>query len=114
MLLTGAFKATSTQALNIETYLTPIKLELDKKFHQTAARLHSGSLYSDITQGRSTHLRQTRTPLEILENRHTKLLKSSIQELERTPVYIVAPWWQPPDINIASSKEKAIHLHNQH
>lgn len=34
--------------------------------------------------------------------------------LERTPVYIVAPWWQPPDINISSSKEKAIHLHNQH
>ena len=66
-LITGAFKATSTQTLNIETYLTPIKLELDKKVHQTAARLHSGTFYSTITQGRSTHPRRIHTPLEILE-----------------------------------------------
>lgn len=31
---------------------------------------------------------------------------ASIQKLERTPVYIVALWWQPPAINISSSKEK--------
>lgn len=30
-LITGAFNATSGQALNIEAYLTPINLELDKK-----------------------------------------------------------------------------------
>ena len=29
--ITGAFKVTSVPALNIEAYLTPIKLELDKK-----------------------------------------------------------------------------------
>ena len=27
--------------------------------------------------------------------------------------YIVAPWWQPPTINIPNSKEKATQLHNQ-
>lgn len=77
-LITGAFKATSAQALNVEAYLTPIGLELDKKAHQTAARLHSGSLYSTITQGRSTHPRRTPTPLEILEKYHTKLLRNNI------------------------------------
>lgn len=112
-LITGAFKATSTQALNIETYLTQIGLELDKKVHQTAARLYPGPLYSSITQGRSTQSRQTPTPLEDLEKRHAKLLGSSIRELERTPVYIVAPWWQLPNVNISSSKKAAIHLHNQ-
>ncbi len=113
-LITGAFKATFTQVLYVETYLTPIGLELDKKAYQIAICLHSGSLYSTITQGRSTHPRQTLTPLEILKKRHTKLLRSNIQELERITVYIVATWWQPPNINIASSKEKAIYLHNQH
>lgn len=113
-LITGAFKATSTQALNFEAHLTPIGLELDKKAHQTAARLYSGCFYSTITQGRSTHPRQTPTLLEILEKRHTKFLGRNIQELEKRPVYIVAPWWQPPDVNIAISKEKAIHLHSQH
>lgn len=112
-LITKAFKATSTQVLNIQTYLTPIGLVIDKKVHQTAARLHSGSLYSIITEGRSTQPRQTPTPLEVLEKRRTKLLGSSIQELERTPVCIVAPWWQPPNLDIASSKKAVIHLHNQ-
>ena len=113
-LITGAFKATSTQALNIEAHLIPIGLELDKKTNQTAARLYSGPLYPIITQDRSTHLRRTFTPLEILEKRHTKLLGSNIQELEKKPAYIVAPWWQPPSVNIPSSKEKAINQHNQY
>lgn len=38
--ITGIFKATSVQALNIETYRTLIGLELDKKADQTAAWLY--------------------------------------------------------------------------
>lgn len=53
-------------------------------------------------------------PLEILEQRHIKLLGSSISELEKRPAYITAPWWQPPAINIPPTKEQAIHLHNEH
>lgn len=48
-LITKAFKATLVQSLNIETYLTPIELELDKKVHQIAVCLYSGSFYSTIT-----------------------------------------------------------------
>ena len=55
--INGALKATSVQTLNIEAYLTPIGLELDKKADQTAARLYSGPLYSTITQNRSVHPR---------------------------------------------------------
>lgn len=38
-LITGAFKAISVQALNVEAYLTPINFELDKKADQIATRL---------------------------------------------------------------------------
>ena len=63
--ITGAFKATSVQALNIhEAYLTPIGLELDKKDDQTAARLYSGPLYSTITQNRSVHCLHPLKPLK--------------------------------------------------
>ena len=113
-LITGAFKATSTQTLNVEACLTPIRLELDKKVYQIAVCLHLGSLYSIIIQGKSTHPRQNFTTLKILEKRHIKLLGSNIQELEKTLVYIVALWWQSPNVNIASSKKKAIYLRNQH
>ncbi len=53
------------------------------------------------------------TLLEILEQRHIKLLGSSISELEKRLEYITAPWWQPLAINIPLTKEQAIHLHNQ-
>lgn len=43
--------------------------------------------------------------LQILRKCYTKLLESNIQELKRRPVYIIAPWWQPPNVNIASSKK---------
>lgn len=91
-LITGAFRATSTQALNIEAYLTPIGFELDRKTDQTAARLCSRPLYHTLTQGRSTHPRRIPTPLEVLEKRHAKLFGNNIHKLERRPAYIVAPW----------------------
>lgn len=107
-------RATSTQALNIEAYLTPMGLELDKRTDQTAARLCSGPLYSILTQGRSVHPRRLPTPLETLKKRHIELLRSSTSEPEKRPAYIVASWWQPPTINIPSSKEQAIYPHNQY
>ena len=113
-LITGAFRETSTQALNIEACLTPIELELDKKADQTAARLCSGPLYSTLTQDRSVHSKRLLTPLELLEMRHLKLLGSSTLETEKRPAYILVPWWQPPIISIPSSKEQAIYLHNQY
>ncbi len=48
-LIIGDYKATSAQALNVEAYLTPIGLELDKKTDQTTARLCSRPLYHTLT-----------------------------------------------------------------
>lgn len=112
-LVTGAFKATSSQVLNIEAHLTPINLELDKKTVQTAARLFSGPLYQTVTQSRSTCVRRTSAPLEILEKGYIKIVGSSIEELEKRPSYIVPPWWCPPSTNIPSSKERAAQLHDE-
>ena len=92
-LITGAFKATSVQALNVEAYLTPIGFELDKKVDQTAACLCSGPLYQTLTQNRSTHPRRILAPLEILEERYAKLFGNNIHELESKPAYIIASWW---------------------
>ncbi len=82
------------QALNIEKYLTPISLELDKKTDQTIACLYFGPLYYILTQGRSTNPRRIPTPLESLEKHHTKVFGNNNHKLERRPAYIVAPWWE--------------------
>ncbi len=104
-LIAGAFKATSAQALKIEAHLTPIDLELHKKIFQTAACLLSGPLYYTLTQGRSTHVKQTLTPLETLEKYYVKFVGSNIDKLETRQAYIVPPWWCSPSIIISSSKE---------
>ena len=91
-LITGAFKATSAQALNVEAYLTPIDLELDKKADQIVARLYSGPLYHTLIQSRSTYPKQILAPLKVLEKHYAKLFGNNIHELEKKPVYIVAPW----------------------
>ncbi len=67
-LITGAYKATTSQALNVKAYLTTIGLELNKRTDQTAARLYSGPLYLTVTQSRSTHPRRILTPFEVLKS----------------------------------------------
>ncbi len=113
-LITGVYKATSAQALNVEAYLTPIGLELDKRTDQTAARLCSGPLYRTLTQSRCTHPKRIFTPLEVFEKRYAKLFGNNIREIESKPAYIVAPWWQPPTIDIPNSEKGATQLHNQY
>lgn len=91
-MILGALKAIFLQTLNIDINLTFIKLELDKKIDQTAACFYLDFFYSNITQIRSTNSKQLMTLPEILEQRHIKLLKSSISKLKKRPAYIIAPW----------------------
>ena len=105
-LITGAFKATSAQALNVGAYLTPIGLKLNKKADQTIACLYSGLLYHTLIQSRSIHLKRFLAPLEVFEKCYAKNFGTNIYKQERIPAYIMAFWWQPPTINISDSKEK--------
>ena len=92
LLITGKYKATSAQALNVEAYLTLIGLELDKRPDQRGARLCFGPLYSTLTQSRSTHPRKIFIPLEVFEKSYAKLFGNNIRKIETKPAYIVAPW----------------------
>ena len=102
------------QTLNVEVYLTPIGLELDKKTDQTAACLCSKPLYRRLTQSQSTHPRRILTHLEVFEKRYAKLFGNNIRKVESKPANIVAFWWQPPTIDIPISKKGAMQFHNQY
>lgn len=110
--ITEVFKATFVSSLNIEAYLTLIRLKLDKKADQIVARLYSSFFYSTITRNKLVHPRQLFTPLETLKKCHIRLLGISISKLEKRPAYITAPWWKPSAINISCSKNQAICLYN--
>jgi ribonuclease HI/uncharacterized protein YchJ len=113
----GAFKATSTAALEIECHIKPIPQQLDKHLWDAAMRIKTSPLYHYIEDIRSLRRRRiahlpwekanwTWSPLEKVEH----YLKSRIeqqpeQQLEPKQPYIVAPWWKPPNIHIAPDKK---------
>lgn len=74
--------------LNIKTYLTFIKLELDKNTDQTVAQLYLDLLYLTIIYNRSIYFRQLLITLKIFEKHYIKLLENNIPKLIVKLVYI--------------------------
>lgn len=83
-LITGAFKATSAQALNIEAHLTHIGLELGKKTDQQQLAYTPG-LYIIRSLKLIYASKMNPYPLEVLEKRYTKVFGNNIHKLEIKP-----------------------------
>ena len=45
-LIGGAFKTSSAEALNVELYLPPIRIQMDRIAQETALRLRTGPMYA--------------------------------------------------------------------
>ena len=112
--VTGAFKATSLPALDIETFLLPISFRLEKLASESLLRIASSQLYETIIKKRPkpAQLRQL-SPLENLTRQFEKRSGLRIANLERTVPFIVSPWWVPPKTTIALNKSEAKQNHDQ-
>lgn len=104
--ITGAYKATSAPALNIETYTLPIEQKLDQLTCTSALRIVTSPLYSTIIATR-TPSRAVLSPLETITNRYKKLTASSISNLEKIAPFCAAPWWIPTPVVIHKDKDTA-------
>lgn len=102
-IVTGAFKATSTPALDIEAYFMPMKQQLDKLAKESAMRVAESTIYDSMINLRSKRNNRVQSPLERITAR---LVKDGvyIKSLERKTPYAVSPWWQPPLVNILSTE----------
>lgn len=89
--ITGAYRATSSPALDIETYILPIEQRLDYLTAKTALRIASSPSYSTIIAVRREKLAQ-RSPLKVLINRLQENTQSSISNLEQIIPYIAPTW----------------------
>jgi hypothetical protein len=115
-MVAGAFKATSTAALEIECYIKPIP-QLDKHLWDAAMRIQTSPLYQYIQKvrvprrHRIAHLpwekaNWTWSPLEKVEHYlRTRIGQEPEQQLEPKQPYITAPWWKPPTAHIALDKK---------
>ncbi|PQE17594.1 reverse transcriptase protein [Rutstroemia sp. NJR-2017a WRK4] len=123
-MVAGAFKATSTAALEIECYIKPIPQQLDKHLLDAAMRIQTSPLYQYIQKVRVPRRRRiahlpwekanwTWSPLEKVEHYlRTRIGQEPEQQLEPKQPYITAPWWKPPTVHIALDKKRGKEEHD--
>lgn len=100
--ITGAFKATSTAALNIEAYLPPIGHVIARSLFETILRMATTPSYAEITAPRARlgekkrkSKCRARSPLEQPTDRFVKQL-GLLDNIEEIHPYIVPTDWKPP------------------
>ncbi|KAJ3552122.1 hypothetical protein NPX13_g11188 [Xylaria arbuscula] len=113
--ITGAFKATSRPALNIESYLLPVQQQIWKHNAETIGRTLSSQDVPELEK----HKFETEDKLK-----YTSPLKRIYQEVqdrreptgldqEIVPPYVTPPWWEGPTTRIGGDAEQAESEHQR-
>ncbi|KAG7409783.1 hypothetical protein Forpe1208_v010815 [Fusarium oxysporum f. sp. rapae] len=108
--ISGAFKATSIPALDIETYLLPVELQIFKHNVNALGRIGPGD--HGPTEG-ETRRNKKKSPRRAIEQSITDRQGPNIRRQEHITPYIVPPWWQGPQTYIEASIEEAQARHEQ-
>ncbi|KAG7403339.1 hypothetical protein Forpe1208_v016515 [Fusarium oxysporum f. sp. rapae] len=108
--ISGAFKATSIPALDIETYLLPVELQIFKHNVNALGRIGPGD--HGPTEG-ETRRNKKKSPRRAIEQSITDRQGPNIRRQEHITPYIVPPWWQGPQTFIEASIEEAQARHEQ-
>jgi ribonuclease HI len=107
-IITGAFRTTAANAVEIEAYLAPLDQQIEKTSLHATLRIASSPLYKSFESDQKD---SKKSPLY----HHTKILRThykiSHASLERRHPYIITPWWKPPLVTIDSTPEEAIAHH---
>jgi ribonuclease HI len=114
----GAYRATATEALEVETFTPPIDLYMETQVARTTLRLRSCKSRAveehakrriglDERRGRGRPPKPPPTPGE-LRLRWVENQVGDVSNLEERQPYIRPPWYSPPQITIDGTKEEAI------
>lgn len=120
VLISGAFRTTAAEALNIELHLLPMRLQMEQLTKETALRIRTGP-----THAMPTYLRVQRseeetklggfTPMEVHAWKKGGCLEAPPNALhgnwESREAFVRAPWHAPPKV-IIEEREEATRLHN--
>jgi hypothetical protein len=107
--ITGAFRATSKPALDIEAYLAPMRLQLEKAVLRAYMRLAASPLHSALQNVR--HMHQAIQPriwsqLERHRDRgRSRLEREALNKLESKLPCTAAPRWAALIISIAETAD---------
>lgn len=119
--VTGAYKATPTEALQVETNTAPIDIHLRKLTQRSITNMESHTAGAVIEKA----VRRIRDDLIPKRGRKPKLRRTSLQlkqrwmaatlgkeSMEQSQPYTSPPWVEPPRIVMAVNKETSIAQHD--
>ncbi|EDN02399.1 predicted protein [Histoplasma mississippiense (nom. inval.)] len=114
----GAYRAASGAALDVELFITPLRLQLEERAHDAALNILTGSRFQN-EDGNSTSAwtppirgDSPVSPLTRLYNSLVmKLGEGAVSHLESRIPFPVKPWWRAPTVTIMEGREAAERLH---
>ncbi|RKL20549.1 hypothetical protein BFJ72_g15022 [Fusarium proliferatum] len=107
--ISGAYKATSMPALDVEAYLLPIEQQIYKHNVDTLGRVGPAEQETMISDARR---KKKKSPRRVIEQSITDRQGPNIRKEQVAP-YVVPPWWQGPQTFIEGSTEEAQNRHEQ-
>jgi ribonuclease HI len=119
--VTGAYRAASYAALNIEANVPPITITADRLNKEAALRLyttreqHRLQVTWDHREAGRGRGKKGQTPLEAIWHQlhlQSDTAENKLKNTERIRPYLVQPWWKPPTTRIESSADAAIQQHD--
>ncbi|RAO74378.1 uncharacterized protein BHQ10_010390 [Talaromyces amestolkiae] len=109
--ISGAFKRTSRQALEVYLHVPPPELTLARLAEEACLRLMTSPLRSTLHSTR-THAHQNdpfTSPLHRLEAVIDRKLRRGICHwIETIHLFVVPLWWESPDMRIDDTREDAV------
>jgi len=119
--ITGAYRATSTEALQVETNTAPIDIHLRKLVQRSITNMDSRKsgevveaavrrIRNDLTPKRGRKPKLRKTPLQLKR----KWMEGTLGQtkMNRSHPYTATPWSEPPKVVIAANKKMSIRQHN--
>lgn len=121
--ITGAFRFAAGQALDIELFMQPIEVYLERANGAALLRMRRSPIWWHIQASRTHIAKQIRyqSPLRRLQLHYGKFFKSVLADhdpveipMEMIYPWIAPPWWKGAITMIAKTKEKAVQHHDYH
>src|SRR5204863_9580893 len=116
-LIAGAFRTTAGTALDIELFIPPVQQQLERLNGFALTRIMGSPVEPRIKESRTHQNRPCNlwSPLQRLQHQFTQIfntLQLNQESMEVVTPFVVAPWWEPPEVQIAHNKEEALKNHD--
>jgi ribonuclease HI len=111
--ISGTFRTVSATAMNTILHLQPMEQRIQEALWKGLSRLATSRIYANIIRQRVHHTKQSyHSNLEIAEEAFLLRANYDSDDFKTRLPFAVPPWWEPPEVDIPSSRKEAMFVHD--